>query len=110
VLVYRWRAKALKKLGDKVGADERLVFTGPKSALLYRAGEVLATGLRKSRESFVAPTDEIVSVGMKYDPKLDQAPASREELPGLVGRFGLKERKRATPTASEMKLKEKATF
>ena len=50
---YRWSAKALKKLGDKVGADERLVFTGPRSALLYQAGEVLATGLRKSRNSFV---------------------------------------------------------
>jgi hypothetical protein len=88
--VYRWSAKALRKLGDKVDADERLVFTGPKSALLYRASEVLATGLYKSRDSFVARTDETLPVGMRYDPRLDQALASREELPKLVAQFGLR--------------------
>jgi hypothetical protein len=88
--VYRWSAKALKKLGDKISVEERLVFTGPRSALLYQANKVLATGLRKSCDSFVALTDEAVPVGMRYDPKLDQAPASREELPDLVEQFGLR--------------------
>jgi hypothetical protein len=86
--VYRWSAKALEKLG--VSAEERLVFTGPKSALLYQAGKVLATGFRKSRDSFVARTDETVPVGMEYDSKLDQAPASRGEIPKLVEQFGLR--------------------
>lgn len=88
MIVHRWSAKGLRSVKDASEFD-RLVFTGPTSALLYKYGRVLATGLYKTIDSYVVPTEERVRGNLVYDPAQDQAPASAEEVRELITRFGL---------------------
>lgn len=85
--VLKLTPKALRQVKDMDDKHRFIVLTADE-AILYREGEVLASSLYKTHDSFVTLANETVPAGMTYDLKKSMAPNKPSVEQALATEFG----------------------